>query len=937
MLPISIKNKLTRFVAVLGSFNVEKGKTMEIKTSLLTLISSILLLTSCNSPQSPSNSSSSSEQASTETISTTESNSTSSSEIDKRSPLEIAIENTEKNYEFETEYHEIDNINSNLNHYSYKNIRYDGSNSIYWSKYTNYYGEDRQGLLDAKENIDTYYQTVFYYDENGNLAERFKREDDVWKQFNYTPSFTFKEKITDYLIPEHFELKDDGFYYLKDEYLGGEESALIGGYYGSLAYLTQDFDYLAVSIKDGKLDQYKHSVHFSEYNNSNLTYDATVVMSGTFSNIGEISLTVPELPVYPEDLLPTPEKLEKAKTATENNYTYTEKYVITDEDNNQKEFDYIEQVNDRSFRYYAYSDYAECYYDEYTYDVKKENFSGNISSTSYVTSLYYYDDHTEYYSSDAGTLDDSISRVAAMGSSFGTKSYIYNEEGNYYEPRLEKPERYNPNDFTYLDYDCRSFIHGVIGNYTTADGLTYHYDFEYLRFYLTENNTLAKATYKYTLTKTKDNISNVYVITGEGNFTNIGTTTIAVPSNPNDDIKIDSRLEGLYNSINLDNYTYEETYEVLNENNEPIDLFGVKGQPVYQAKNTESRNGRYVCEGAYGHVPKVDNEEEYDVEFVDQYFYYDEYRVIQTYKLKNYEQLYFSIPGTYTFSPCINALKQYLKYFTFVRNKTVDGKEASIFALKNTYLKFYGTEFLKSLSPNDAVNFSSMNLTVIGNEVNKITYEYDLYKNGNKLGVASGTIKIGNFGTTEVNMPNFDPANFKVTALDDTVKELNKYNYHTKIETQVSYFSKRSICKLTTIDDKNPTLVNKENEAYHLDENGSLYADIDVEGNINKIKVMDLPSVDINQIKQSDFRCDSSGDFVLKEENRESFFENVLGVYKDHPKEDVNPGNVSINASTSNGMVITLNYVLRYKGSDGKYITFYVNQTISISVLPFME
>ncbi len=181
MLPIPIKNKLTGFIAVLGSINVEKGKTMEIKTSLLTLITSILLLTSCNSPQSSSSSSTSSEQTTTETTFTTESNSTSSSEIDTRSPLEIAIENTEKNYEFETEYHEIDNINSNLNHYSYKDVRYDGNNSIYWTKYTNYYGEDRQGLLDVKENIDTYYQTVYYYDENGILSERFKREDDVWK------------------------------------------------------------------------------------------------------------------------------------------------------------------------------------------------------------------------------------------------------------------------------------------------------------------------------------------------------------------------------------------------------------------------------------------------------------------------------------------------------------------------------------------------------------------------------------------------------------------------------------------------------------------------------------------------------------------------------------------------------------------------------------
>lgn len=908
------------------------NKTIRYITCLLCLA----LLTSCGENQQSASSSQddiSKSSSSTDKIDSSGSDSSN----DEASPLAIAINNTKDNFEFETNYVEVDNIYSQQNHSGYKNVRYDGENSIYWSKYLTHYDDENGSLEEKKKDIENYRQLVYYYDENGTLSERFKNEEDVWKQFTYKPQDVFNEKITDYLVPEHYTLGNDGYYYLQEEYLGGEESANIGGYYGSLNYLTQDFEYLAFSIKDGKLDKYKHKVHFTEYNKKELTYDAEVEMTGSFINIGEVSLKIPELPIYPEDVLPEQTELEEAKIKTENNYTYTEKQTVIDEDANETTYDFIEQINNRSFRYYAYSEFNECYYDEYTYDVIKENFSGTSSTTSYVTTLYYYDDHTEYYNSNAGILDDSLSKVASMGSSFGTKSFIYNEEGKYYEPRLEKPERYNPDNFTYLDYSARSFIHGVYGNFTSSTGVTYHYDFDYLRFYLTESKILSKATYKYTLSLTQNNVTKNYVVTGEGNFTNIGTTSFVVPSDPNNDIKIDSRLEGLYNSINLDNYSYQEKYKLLDENDEPIALFNDGTSQIYESILTEERNGREVKEGSYGYVPKLENQEEYEIEYVDQYFYYDEYRAIQTYKLKNYDQLYFSYPGTYSFDPIVSSLKDYLKYFTFVRTRTIDNQEANVFALKNTYLKLYANSFLKSLGPNDAVSFNSLNLTVIGSDIYRMNYEYVLYNEGEKVGTANGTINIGNFGTTEINIPNFEPANFKVTTLDDTIVQLQKFTYHSKSTTSVSYFTNRATCDYVSIDSRKPTLNNKEGEAYFLDDDGNLNANINVEGTNNPINIMSVPSVDITKIKQSEFRCDSSGDFVLKSEYKESFFENVLGIYKTHSKEDVNPGTVTIKVNSGEEIVISLNYALRFKGNNDKYITFYINQTISISIVPFMN
>ena len=129
-----------------------------------------------------------------------------------------AVNATKDNFQLDTYYYEVDNLKSYLNHYQHSNIRYDGNKSIYWKKYVTAYTEDKNEF-EKLLNIDDNYQQMVFYLEDGVLQERLKNEEDVWKQFNYKPTFSFDEKITDYIIADHYH-EQDGFYYLNDEYLG---------------------------------------------------------------------------------------------------------------------------------------------------------------------------------------------------------------------------------------------------------------------------------------------------------------------------------------------------------------------------------------------------------------------------------------------------------------------------------------------------------------------------------------------------------------------------------------------------------------------------------------------------------------------------------------------------------------------------------------------
>lgn len=208
---------------------------MRLKSFTLILMSSILLLSGCAQSQASSNESSES----------SESNSSDSASLDNgETSFENAIQKTNKNFELQTTYYEKDNLEPSNNHFMYKSIRFDGENQIYWNKYVSAYSNDEEDLINLKSQEEAYTHSV-YYMEGETILERYKTPDDVWKQFTYTPTFSFDGKITDLINPEHFELKEDGFYYMIDEYLGSEECSTLGGYYGSYRYLIQDFDYVA--------------------------------------------------------------------------------------------------------------------------------------------------------------------------------------------------------------------------------------------------------------------------------------------------------------------------------------------------------------------------------------------------------------------------------------------------------------------------------------------------------------------------------------------------------------------------------------------------------------------------------------------------------------------------------------------------------------------
>lgn len=912
---------------------------MHSKPLFLCLLATLLTLTGCIQTTSSLESSDSSvENESNQSVDSRSNSSDSASpSTDENASLAAAIKATESNFELEMSLRSVDALEPQNNRYKYESQRYDANNKIFWKKYVSVNTDNQGTFEEAKDNLDNYYQDVFYYDEEDSLQKRYKNPgDDVWSQFINQITFSFDEKITDYIIPEHFEEVEAGVFNMKEEYLGTEECSYLTNYYGSYAYLIQDFEYVTFTVKNGKLNQYKTKVHFTKRPETSWSYDSTTEIIGMFSNIGNTSLEVPALPVYAEDLLPEQKELESAKVATEDNYTYEEKYTVTDVNNNSVEHDYIEAVNGRSFRYYKYNDEVEGYIDSYTYNVTSAAFTGNLSTTTYETDLIYWPDgHVEYNTYDMDIEDDSLSKVAIMGAGYGTKIYEYNEAGGYYTPRREKPEKSNREDLTYLGFASRAFIHGINGEYTSSDGTSYHYDYIDLRFYLSEDGKLSKATYQYDLTITKNGIPNIYRIEGTGNFSKVGTTSIIVPADPNLDIQLDSRLEGLYNNINLENYTYTESYSIEDDVGNKVELYGIEGTPVYENKLEEKASGRYVCSSGYGYVQKPNTEDEYDVEYVDQYFYYGDYNVVQTYTLNNYGKLTFEYPGSYSFSPCIEGFKDYLKYFKYNKQRTIDGKVAYVFSMQTQYRKLYASNVIRSISANQTLDFSdgTLNLTVIDDEIYKISYEYNYYDTNNKyVGLCSGTINIGDFGTTEVTIPGFVESDYKVTTLDDAAACLSKRKHKVSDATiNVSYFAGNSSCEWILKDGEEISLTTNKDNNYYINDNGVLCFDTALYEKDRTFEILSYEDIDLSKIKQSDYLCDTSGNFVLSPEAYDTFYKDILHLDTKYGEGNYQGRGVTISA-TNVSMKISVNYSVRFALENGKYAVFYVSQVVTYSI-----
>lgn len=913
---------------------------MHSKQSFLCLLATLLTLTSCVNDTPPSGSSYSSieDQSSQTGASGNNSSDSVPSSVDENVSLASAIKAIENNFELETSLRSVDALEPQNNRYKYQSQRYDATNKIFWQKYVSVNTDDENSFETAKENLDNYYQDVFYYDEEDSLQKRYKNPgDEVWSQFINQITFSFDEKITDYIVPAHFEEVETGVFNMKEEYLGTEECSLLTNYYGSYAYLIQDFEYVTFTVKNGKLDQYKIKVHFTPRPETTWPYDSTTEITGKFINVGSTSLTVPALPVYAEDLLPEQEELEAAKVATEDNYTYEETYTVTDANNESVEYQYIEAVNGRSFRYYKYNDEAGGYLDAYTYNVTSTAFNGGLHTTTYETDLIYWSDgHIEYKTYDMDIEDDAVSKVTIMGSSYGTKIYEYNEAGGYYTPRREKPERSNKDDLTYLGFASKAFIHDIKGEYTSTDGTSYHYDYIDLRFYLSEDGNLAKASYEYDVTITKNNVSNTYRIEATGNFSKVGSTSITIPSDPNQDIVLDSRLEGLYNNINLNNYTYTETYSVEDDEGNKVELYGIEDTPIYENKVEEKASGKYVCSSGYGYVEKPDSEEEYDVEYVDQYFYYGDYNLVQTYTLKNYGKRTYEYTGSYSFSPCIEGLKDYLKYFSFSREKEINGQTAYVFIMRTEYRKLYASSIIRSIAQNQILDFDKnglLSLMVIGNEIYRISYEYDYYdSNGKYIGLCSGKINIGNFGTTNVTIPDFDESKYEVTTLDDVVTYFtDRKSKFVNASINVSYFAGNSSCTWELKNGETKSLTNKQDNEYYINDKGALSLDVNLYDKDRTFEIMSYQDLDITKIKQSDFICDTSGNFVLSFEASDVFYKDMLHLDTKYGEGNYQARGVAISA-TNRTMNISISYSVRFALENGKYAVFFISQLITYSI-----
>lgn len=919
---------------------------MKKNTRMLLYIS--LFLMSCNSTTISSIQSSLSESDSSlsSIINSESQTSDSSSSVDSSSSIsslssldddqttfQEALDNTKTNYSFISTDYQVDNLSPSQTHYSYKGVFYDGEDKIMQSEHLTVFSDSRDAFNSALENPDNYYRNVYYYDENDKIQCRYKNLDSVWQQSQYSSSYqdVMTTKMLDYIDPNHFYQGQDGYFYLNNDLLDTEEASYLAGYYGSFAYLYQNYEYIAFSIKDNHFDKYKIKVHFTHREGNSFEYDAINVVEGEFFDVGNTIVTIPDLPVYAEDLLVPNEIFDKAVVEAKDNYTYDEKVTIIDESGNEVVRTYQEQVMKDAFHYYGYFDSIDCYYDDYVYKIYKESFSGGKYVTSYETLLIYYEDYTDYQSYDMDIEDDTLSKVENIGGQFGTKIYEYVENGNYYTPINAKPEKYNPKDYTYLDYACLGFIHGLYGNYTASDGTTYQYTFNTLKFYLNENNQLYRVNYDYILNITKNNITNEYHYVGNGSFSNIGTTSFSVPSDPNEDITIDSRLEGALASISTTNYTYEETYFITDENGERLNQSLEEGVTSDTSYFKESVDGQYVFnEYSVNAIVSYDNDDNpvYKYCRLKDYYYFGEEKCLNYYEVGDFFNHTQMINGTYKYSGIAENYQSYLKFFKYVNTKTVNGQEIHNFRLTSSYLKLYGKELIASVSSNQNASITSLNLQVSNNQIVKVTYVYDYYDvDNNYIGECEGTITFSNFNSTNIEIPNFDESICNNTVFEDTLDYLSSNSHFVITSGEASYyrFGYSTSCKYTNYGSFK--ISNSTEDTFYYDEEGNLYLKLVIDEKVYSFMVIPFANDDLSFINRDDFIVDSNGYYFLDSEKFDEYM-NLLFTFPDDV--EIRPTQLFIEVK-SNLVDIHFAYHLRYKLSDNSYAIIYVSGKVTLT------
>jgi len=327
-----------------------------------------------------------------------------SKEIPTISDFSTALDATKNNYSLNMEIYQQDFENPNNTMYIQHNTGFDKEEMIFKNFIYKLKEDDYEKFILGISDEKNFDQQYFYEGNDGLIHQRYCYGNDIWVESDYTSKDIMTTKIVDYIIPEHFEyIERDGFFHMKKEYLGTEECSRLAGYYGSYSYLVQTYDFLAFSIKNGRLDKFKTEIDFASESDSYHTFSLD---DGQFNQVGETAFSIPAVTLYPEDLLTEDEKLKSAQQNAMKNYTYQEHIHISDTQGNDIERDYSEQVRNHDFHYYFYLDSENAYCDDYIYDVYQDNFVGSSTKTSYETTLIHYEDELYYNTADMDIYDD---------------------------------------------------------------------------------------------------------------------------------------------------------------------------------------------------------------------------------------------------------------------------------------------------------------------------------------------------------------------------------------------------------------------------------------------------------------------------------------------------------------------------------------------------
>lgn len=250
---------------------------------------------------------------------TTSSSTTSYNEVS----LDEALENTKNNFTSMENRKTIDNLKNTTQLYK-EELNVDLLNNKIFQKYVSCTTDSNETFNEyiKDENAWDYY--CYFKDENGDIKQRYKNSanDNIWKESSYTKDTAFTNLLLNKIDTSLFEKITDELYSVKTSFLSSEEVAKFTSFYGSYAYFEQDYNYFDITLSNGVISKISYELCLVSRPETSFEHDSIVTVNIDFSNVGNTEFSIPELPVYPEDLLENNVDLDEAINNTSSNYTY---------------------------------------------------------------------------------------------------------------------------------------------------------------------------------------------------------------------------------------------------------------------------------------------------------------------------------------------------------------------------------------------------------------------------------------------------------------------------------------------------------------------------------------------------------------------------------------------------------------------------------------